>query len=89
MDGLEEPGPADLENFCLDLVTDKSNEATARALLTKHQPGRWVAVGGILTRNSTDDSIRALDSDVKVTWLPDPSEDPSFVLIIFFDDCSK
>jgi len=85
-----EPSVA-LENACLDLVTEHRNEPDVRALLTEHQAGEWVSLYRIhnAAKPKATDAARFDASGVFVTWLPDPTGDPSFVLILFFDDCSK
>ena len=90
MDELESVN-VDLENACLDFVTERANEADVRTLLTAHQAGEWVSLDRVrrIAAPVSNGAGRFDASGVFVTWLPDPSGDSSFVLIIFFDDCSK
>ena len=76
-----------LINFCADLVTLRKTEAFPLRLLRDQGPGQWVLVNdlcqqsGINTGEATPGLVAA--------WLPDPSGDQEYTVIIFFDDETK
>lgn len=80
----------DLENACLDLVSERKNETFVEELLTKRQSGEWHLVHRLCQESGTPPVAGLAEAaHVFVTWLNDPLGDPSFATILFFDDESK
>jgi hypothetical protein len=76
-----------LLNACTDLVGSRKREAFPMSLLTTRQAGEWVPVRDICQQIDlpSDD----FGPTLSVTWLPDPTADESYVVILFFDDETK
>ncbi len=73
--------------YCADLVTLKDSEAFPLTLLTLHKSADWVPVGKLCQKIGI--ATIGIKDELVVTWLPDPSGNRNYAVIIFFDDESK
>jgi hypothetical protein len=73
-------------SFCSDLVTQKRFESFPTYVLSEGKIGEWLLVRLVCLKCG----ISNCDSfpELVVTWLPEPSEDPDYAVIIFFEPTS-
>jgi hypothetical protein len=74
-------------NACTDLVSLRTSEAFPRQLLENKRPGEWIGVRAFC------EQIGIAPGDVKpelfATWLPDPTAQDGYAVVLFYDDESK
>lgn len=77
----------DLLDLCADLVSQKSSEAFVASLFSRMRIGQWTNAAELAKEAGVD--LNGIGSDVLVTWKDDPSGDPAYTLVLFFDDETK
>jgi hypothetical protein len=87
--GTQEVDLANLENACMDLVSERKYEPFLSELLRKQQKGDWARVQDLCRQSGTPMAGLVDAPHLFVTWLEDPSTDSSFAMIIFYDDDLK
>lgn len=77
----------DLLDKCADVVSQKSSEKFLLSLLTQKRMGHWTAAGELAQQTGAD--LTGIGPDLYVTWVDDPSGNPAYALVLFFDDETK
>src|SRR5947209_4085668 len=75
-----------LNNFCADLVSLQRWEAFPVHLLIGKRPGEWVRVRELCLQAKPD--VGGPELDPFAAWLPDPTGDEGYAVIIFYDEDS-
>jgi hypothetical protein len=81
------PELTDLLDVCGDLVSQKSSEAFLASLFSRKHMGQWTKAAEL--GKDTGFDLNGIGPDVFVTWVDDPSGDPTYALVLFFDDETK
>ena len=89
---MDDEGLTHLTNFCTDLVTLKRWEAFPTHLLMGKRTGEWARVREL----SLQAGLEGLDvkakleglevKDLFAAWLPDPSGNEGYAVILFYDE---
>jgi hypothetical protein len=75
-----------LNNFCVDLVSEKRTEPFVIRLLTNTQAGEWVRVDEVCAAIGL--AVEGVDTELFATRLADPVGDEGYSLIVFYDNAS-
>lgn len=73
-----------LNNFCADLVSMKRWEAFPVHLLIGKRTAEWVRVRELCLPAGLD--VGDLKNDLFAAWLPDPTGDEGYAVILFYDE---
>jgi hypothetical protein len=73
-----------LSNLCTDLVSMKRWEAFPVHLLIGKQPAEWVRVREVCLEIGLD--VGGLKAELFAAWLPDPTGDARYAVILFYDE---
>lgn len=76
-----------MQDVCADLVSQEDNEQIVFSLLSEQPKGQWTAVQELSRKCGV--AVDGVTEDQFVAWLDDPRGEPSYVLIVFFDDATK
>lgn len=79
--------PDRLSNLCTDLVSLRRLEPSLLCLFQCKQAGEWTPVGELY--DSAGGSPESIKSELVAAWLPDPSGDRGYAVIVFYDDETK
>src|SRR5262249_20718272 len=71
-------------NFCADLVSLKRWEAFPVHLLIGKRSGEWVRVRDLCLQAGLD--VGDLKNDLFASWLPEPTGDEAYAVVIFYDE---
>jgi hypothetical protein len=75
-----------LFNGCTDLVSLRKAEAFPPRLLGEKRAGEWVRVRDLCSHVGVAGEIKP---ELFAAWLPDPTADDAYAVILFYDDESK
>jgi hypothetical protein len=81
---MEDEELAHLNNFCADLVGLKQWEAFPVHLLRDKRTAEWIRVRELCLQNGLD--VGDLKLDLFAAWLPEPTGDEDYALILFYDE---
>ncbi len=81
---MEDEELTQLNNFCADLVSLKRWEAFPTHLLIAQQAAEWVRVRELGSRIGL--SAEDVKADLFAAWLPDPTGDEGYAVILFYDE---
>ncbi len=71
-------------NQCADLVSLKRLEPALVHLLQNRSAGEWIPVAELY--RIAGDSVDGIKPELAATWLTSPSNQPSYVIVLFCDD---
>ncbi len=72
-----------LDNLCADLLSLQRCEAFPLHLLIGKRTGEWVRVRDLCIQIGLD--AEDVPADIVTAWLPDPSGDEGYAVIVFYD----
>jgi len=75
-----------MNNLCADLVCLRRFEPALVYLFRERLPGAWVPVRELYERIVP---MEASFDQLAATWLPSPTGDPDYSVVLFFDDATK
>jgi hypothetical protein len=81
---MEDEELIDLNNFCSDLVGSKRWEAFPMHLLKGKRVAEWVRVREVCLDAGLN--VGDVKSDLFASWLPEPTGDEDYALILFYDE---
>ena len=71
-------------NLCTDLVSLRRNETFPLRLLGDNEAGVWVNVRQMC--DSAELDVGDVKSELYAAWLPDPTGNADYAVIMFYDD---
>jgi hypothetical protein len=81
---MEDEELTQLTNLCADLVSVKRWESFVIHLLTRKRTAEWVRVCEHCVQAGVD--AGEVKSDLFVSWLPDPTAEEGYAVIVFYDE---
>lgn len=73
----------ELSEYCMNLVAQRATQGFPMRLFDSIKRGEWASVNEICRVAGIEGIASA--PDLVATWLAEPSGDPSFSVILFFD----